>query len=171
MRAKNGYLRVAWAMALLVGLAAPAAAQGTAISLGDGADPDAPVEIVSDRLELDQDGGVAAFIGNVEVVQDDLRLTAARVDVTYSTGNDGAGGEIESLRATGGVTFTGGADVATSREAVFDPESGRLRMTGDVILTQGRNALGAEALDMDIETGNGVLTGRVRAVLRTGSGN
>ena len=170
MRAIGSFVQGARTLALLglLGLATPVLAQGTAVSLGQGADRDAPVEIASDRLELDQDGGGAAFIGNVEVVQDTLRLTANRVDVTYSTG---AGGEIETLRASGGVTFSGGQDVATSQEAVFDPETGQLRMTGDVILTQGRNALGAEALTMDLDTGNGVLTGRVRAVLRSSSGN
>lgn len=170
MRATESLLHAARALVLasLVAVAGPGLAQGTAVSLGEPANPDAPVEIVSDRLELDQDGGGAAFIGNVEVVQDNMRLTAARVDVTYSTGE---GGAIETLRASGGVTFSGGGDVATGREAVFDPDTGRLRMTGDVILTQGRNALGAEALELDLDTGNGVLTGRVRAVLNSGSGN
>lgn len=171
MRAIDRWMNALGAATVALGLAlaGPALAQGTAISLGQGADPDAPVEITSDRLELDQDTGAAAFVGAVEVVQGDLRLTAGRVDVTYSSGQDGDGA-IESLRATGGVTFTGGGEVAESREAVYDPDAGRLRMTGDVVLTQGRNALAAEALDMDLETGNGVLTGRVRAVLRTGGG-
>ncbi len=42
-----------------------------------------PVEITSDRLELDQAAGSAVFTGTVKVGQGTLRLAADRVEVFY----------------------------------------------------------------------------------------
>jgi lipopolysaccharide export system protein LptA len=170
MRVTSKLRAMMLSLILLLALGSAAVAQGTAISLGNGQDSNAPVEISADTLELNQENGNAVFSGGVEIVQGDMRLTAERVEGTYSD-EAGDGSEIVAMRATGGVNFEGGGEVAESLEAIYDPEAGRLRMMGDVILTQGRNALAAETLDMDLETGNGVLSGRVRAVLRTGSGD
>jgi lipopolysaccharide export system protein LptA len=41
-------------------------------------------------------------------------------------------------------------------------------MTGNVLLTQELNAVSGDRLSIDLETGTGVVEGRVRTVLRSG---
>src|SRR6056297_1297026 len=128
-----------------------ALAQGADVSFGGlRQDTSEPVEIAADRLEIDQDSGAATFSGNVVIGQGEMRLTGARVDVTYSTGE---AGEIERLHATGGVTFLSGEEAAEAREAIYTIADGALVMTGDVLLTQGRNTIAGDRLSVDLEAG------------------
>ena len=145
--------------------AAPLAAQETGTAFGGGgADPDAPVEIDADRLSVDQETGVAVFSGAVTIVQDTMRLGAARVRVIYTPGGD----RIERLEATGGVTLVSGEDAAEAERADYEVEAGRIRMSGEVLLTRGETIVAAERMDIELETGRAELSGRVRTVLQPG---
>ncbi|MCG7598994.1 lipopolysaccharide transport periplasmic protein LptA [Halomonas sp. McH1-25] len=44
-------------------------------------DASAPIEIVADRLELDNRAGTAVYIGDVEMQQGSMKLTADRVEI------------------------------------------------------------------------------------------
>lgn len=149
----------------LAGLAA--LAQGTGIQFGGiRADTTLPVEVTADRLEVNQKDGSAVFSGNVVVGQGEMRLSAAEVRVEYAT--DGPS-RIERLHATGGVTLVSGADAAEAAEALYTIETGEVVLTGSVLLTQGGNALSGEKLTVNLKTGSGVIEGRVRTILQTGS--
>lgn len=139
-------------------------AQTASVSLGtEDHDSSKPVEISADTLEIDQDNGVAVFTGNVIIIQDDLKLTAAKVRVTYDS-TEGGSGDVEFMHATGGVTMVSPEEVAEAREAVFSVTDDTMVMTGDVIMTQGENAIAGERLDADLDAGTGVLTGGVRMI-------
>lgn len=125
--------------------------------------PTEPVEVTSERLEVDQNGGIATFVGEVVVVQGELRMTAPRVRVEYSTGEDG---RIESMHATGGVTMLNGSETAEGEEAVYRVDAGTVVMTGDVIVTQGPNVVAGETLSVNLDTGAGTMEGRVRTIFR-----
>ena len=142
-------------------LAAPGAAQTGIVLGGIEADPQAPVEITSDSLTVDQQSGTAVFTGNVVIGQGELRLAAARVRVVYGE----AAGEIARLEASGGVTFVTATEAAEAQEAVYDLQAGRLVLTGEVLLTQGQSALSAERMVVDLEAGTAQMEGRVRTVL------
>lgn len=129
-------------------------------------DPGEPVEVTSDRLEVDQESGIATFIGDVLVVQGEMRLTAPRVRVEYTTGE---AGRIDLMHATGGVTMVSGEETAEGEEAVYSVDAGTVVMTGDVIVTQGPNVLAGQRLDVDLDTGTGTMEGRVRTIFREGS--
>nr|WP_229804153.1 lipopolysaccharide transport periplasmic protein LptA [Halomonas lutea] len=58
----------------LLGLVSPAA-----IALES--DASAPIEIAADRLELDNRAGTAVYIGDVEMQQGSMKLTAGRVEI------------------------------------------------------------------------------------------
>jgi lipopolysaccharide export system protein LptA len=126
-------------------------------------DPDQPVEVTSERLEVDQNDGIATFIGDVIVVQGELRMTAPRVRVEYSTGDDG---RIEFMHATGGVTMLNGSETAEGEEAVYTVDAGTVVLTGDVIVTQGPNVVAGEKLSVNLDTGAGTMEGRVRTIFR-----
>jgi lipopolysaccharide export system protein LptA len=163
--------------ALVLGLAAAgwfgtAAAQeaGTGASFG-GLRHDAtlPVEIGADSLSISQADGIATFTGNVIVVQGTLRLSAGEITVRYAEGG-GAGGQVDSMTATGGVTLTNGAESAESQTAVYAVAAGEVTMDGDVILTQGDSAIAGQKLVIALDTGTARMEGRVRTVLQPQAG-
>lgn len=137
----------------------------TTINLGGvSADPSAPVEVSAESLSVDQDTGKAVFSGNVVVGQGTLRLSAARVEIVYGESS----GEIDSLTATGGVTFVTETEAAEAQNADYDIASGLLVLTGDVLLTQGASAISADRMRVELESGNAELTGNVRTVFQQG---
>ncbi len=155
---------IAWFLAGLV-LASSATAQSTNIALGGlEADPDAPVEISAENLAVDQENGNAVFTGNVVIGQGNLRIAAARVEVEYGA----YGGDIETLRATGGVTFTTDETAAEAQEADYSLARDSIIMTGDVLVTQGQSAISAARMTVDLTTGNAVMEGNVRTILQQG---
>ncbi|MEL7345635.1 MAG: LptA/OstA family protein [Pseudomonadota bacterium] len=143
-------------------------AQGANISLGGGAhDTQQPVEVSADSLDINQEDGSALFSGNVVVIQGDVRLAAEDVRVLYSTGDEGGAGQIDTIRATGGVTLVTQAEAAESSDAEYAVASGDIVMTGNVLLTQGINTLGGDRLVIDLETGTGRMEGNVRTIFQS----
>ena len=155
-------------LVLTVCLALPASAQQAKVAFGGlKQDTSLPVEIGADQLAVNQDDGRATFTGNVAIAQGDLRLAAALVVVEYTA--DGTG--IQSLHASGGVTFANASDAAEAREAIYTIDSGQIVMTGDVLLTQGQNAISGQKLVIDLKAGTGVMEGRVQTVFQPGASN
>lgn len=144
----------------------PARAQATVAFGGLKQDTTLPVDIGADQLAVNNADGTAVFSGNVLVGQGEMRLAAARVEVTY--GADGR--SIQSLRATGGVTISNLADAAEAQEALYTIDSGVVVLTGDVLLTQGQSALSGQKLTLDLKTGTGVMEGRVETTFVPASG-
>ena len=156
---------------------AAAYAQGQVELGGMEHDTSDPVEVVSDTLEVNEEAGTAVFSGDVLVVQGEMRLSAATVRVEYTQQPDAAegeeqeGNEIERLHASGGVVLTSGEDSAEAQEAVYTLATGEVVMTGDVLMTQGGNLLSGQTLRLNMETGNGIMEGRVRTTFSPGNGN
>lgn len=123
-------------------------------------EPSLPVEITSDRLRVSQAESTALFSGNVVVIQGVMRMTAAEMLVEY----DQDGQSIERMHATGGVTLVNGPETAEAEEAVYTLATGIVVMTGDVLLTQGTSAITGSRLNVDLNTGTGLMEGRVTTV-------
>ncbi len=159
------------AAALCLVLTATAATAQTGVALsGLRQDTGQPVEVTSDSLRVDRDGGTATFTGNVVVIQGDMRLSAAEVQVLYTAAVEGEQRRIDRMTASGGVIFVTPEEVAESRSAVYVLETALLTMEGDVLLTQGPNTLASERMVVNLEDGTGVLDGRVRTIIDTGRG-
>lgn len=149
---------------LALALSLPAAAQ----TVGFGAmraDADAPVEVTSDSLQVNQDTGEAIFTGNVLIGQGEMRLSAQSVTVVYAAGGQN---RIRSLNATGGVTLVSGEDAAEAVGAVYDVEAGTIVLTGDAIVTRGESVLAGDRIEVDLNDGTASVSGRVRTVLQPG---
>lgn len=156
-------LLVAAALLLCAGLAA---AQGMEVGFGGlRIEPDLPVEVTADQLDVDQQTGEAVFSGNVLISQGEMRLSAQRVEVIYAQQE----GRIARMEATGGVTLVSGQDAAEAARAEYSIEDGTILMSGDVLLTQGSSAISAEEMTVDLTAGTARMTGRVRTLLQTGS--
>ena len=146
-------------------LASTAWAQSANVGFGGGGhDRSAAVEVAADSLQVNQETGQATLIGNVVVVQGPLRLSAQEVYVDYSEASGKR--SISRLRARGDVIIVSGPDVAEGQEAIYTLGSGEVVMTGNVMLLQGNNALTGERLVVDLNTGKGQVSGRVRTTLQ-----
>lgn len=150
-------------------LAAPLAAQTTVPFGTSRHDASAPVEVTSERLDLDQAAGTAVFSGSVRVGQGELRLAADRVQVFYDEDSQPGAGPIQRLVATGNVTVATGSEAAEANEATYEVASGRVDMQGSVLLTQGSNALSGDALAIDLNGNTASMEGRVRTLFVPGS--
>lgn len=153
------------AFAVLMLLVSPVTAQQAQVGFGSGNhDRSAPVEVAADNLEVDQATGRATLTGNVVIVQDEFRLSARRVIVDYAT----VAGDrrIERMNATGNVLIVAGPDAAEGQEAVYVLGTSEILMTGDVVVTQDGTTLAGDRLAVNLQSGAGTVTGRVRTTLQ-----
>ncbi len=156
--------RFALIAVLSLSAAWPALAQNIAFG-GIKADPDAPVEMSADNLQVNQASGEAVFTGNVIIAQGEMRLQAPEVTVDYVEGNQQ---RIQTMHATGGVTLVSGPDAAEAREAVYDVAGGNVDLHGDVVLMQGENVMTGDKMRVNLVDGTARVQGRVRTILQQG---
>ena len=159
------YLR-AFILWLLVCLGAgPVLAQDTRVAFGTApTDPNQPVEVTADSLNVNQADGSAEFTGEVLVIQGAMRMTADRMFVIY----DREASRIARLEATGGVVLVNGPDAAESDRAEYSIDSGVIVMTGSVLLTQGPSVLSSNRMVVNLTTGTAEMAGRVKTILNPG---
>lgn len=156
-----------FAGAVALGLLAGAAAAQTADSPFGAFRHDAaqPIEITADSLAVDQGARTATFTGEVVAGQGALRLTAARITVSYGAEGGAQAGAIDRLRAEGEVFLSNGTETARGDWADYDVAGGTVTMGGEVVLTQGDNAIAGQSLTIDLNAGTGAISGgRVRSV-------
>lgn len=144
----------------------PTWAQSGGTSIAFGSRPqntDAPIEVTSETLAIDETANTALFTGDVVVQQDDMRLYAPWVKVFYLDDQSG----ISHMEAREGVTLLQGDEAAEGQSADYDLVSDVIVMTGDVLVTQRLSAIASDKMTVELETGTALMTGRVRSVLRT----
>jgi lipopolysaccharide export system protein LptA len=155
---------LAFLLAMSLACAGSASAQ-TNIDLGGIiVDGSAPIEVTAENLSIDQDSGSALFSGDVLILQGDLRIAAAEVEVIYRAETN----QIARLVAKGNVTFATATEAAEAENADYDIASGLLTLTGDVLLTQGASAISAQNMVVNVRDGTATMQGRVRTVLQQG---
>lgn len=129
-------------------------------------DPNAPIEIEADVLDVDDKAKTATFRGDVHVVQGEFRLRTVELVASYS-GQAGAGlmqsadsntgapeVQLERVRAQRKVVVTSKDDQsATGDWADFNLKTNTVVLGGDVTLTQGRNVVRGPRLVIDMTTG------------------
>lgn len=153
-----------------------------------GRDSRQPVDVRSERFDLDDIKHIAIFRGNVVATQGDSVMKAPEMHVTYEgkagqefinagTPQDSAkSGEatgLSRLVARTGVIVTMGTDRrVTGDVADFDAKSDTALFTGNVLVTQGKNTLQGRRLYLDRKAGRtrleappepGVPAGRIAA--------
>lgn len=150
-------------LAIILSVSGPVLAQ-VAVGFGGVAhDASQPVEVTADSLTVNQSNGNAVFEGNVIVMQGDLRMTAGRIEIVYTT--DTGARRVQDVIATGGVLVTRGEDAAEGAEARYAVQTALLTLSGDVLVTQGPTAIAGDRMLIDMTTGTGTVDGRVRTVL------
>ncbi len=143
----------------------PASAQEAQVAFGSvKADPTLPVEVTSETLNVNQENGSAEFIGNVIVIQGEMRLTAERVLVIYNQERSA----IERMEATENVVLVSPPDAAEGDWAEYTIDSGVIEMKGNVLLTQGPSVISGDQMTANLTTGTATMSGRVKTILQQG---
>ncbi|WP_374041592.1 LptA/OstA family protein [Ruegeria sp. YS9] len=152
-------------LALFAG-AVTATAQEAQVAFGSAnADPSLPVEVTSETLNVNQEDGSAEFLGNVVVIQGEMRLTAERVLVIYNEERSA----IERMEATENVVLVSPPDAAEGDWAEYTIDSGVIVMKGNVLLTQGPSIISGDQMNANLTTGTANMTGRVKTILQQGN--
>lgn len=154
---------------LAVGLAAiPLASLAVAqqpVSALKGHDPDAPIDVAADRIEVQDRSDRAVFAGNVRVRQAQLTLDTARLTVAYSS----AGGiQIRRLDASGGVTVRSPSETARGDFGIYDLDRKLITLIGAVQLSRGDSQINGQRLTIDLDSGRAVVDGGPAGVGQSG---
>ena len=141
--------------------ASPALAAGNALE-GFATNPDQPVEIEADKLEVEDQSQEATFIGNVVAVQGDTRLRSDRLKATYAAGPDGGKTQITQIIATGRVHVLSKDDQSANGDwARYNVATREIVMGDKVVLRQGQNVIRGTKLYIDLNSGRSRVSGGV----------
>lgn len=141
-------------------------------AVGFKTDPDAPIEIEADTLEVEQNAQTATFIGNVVAVQGGMRLRSDQLIVTYAQKSDGTasedggtgGAEITRIDAKSNVHVMSEDDQSASGDwALYLVADETITMGDAVILRQGENVIRGQRLRIDLNSGQARVEGGVSA--------
>ena len=145
--------------ALMLGWAWPAVGQDVAtVSFGGmRGDPTQPVTVTAEMLTVDQGQGSAVFMGDVLVVQGQMRLSAKELRVVYAE----EAGKIAQMWATGDVILVNDQDAVRADTAEYVIDEGMVYMQGNVVLTQGEATFTAQRFSTDLIRNQGTLEGGV----------
>ena len=145
--------------------AAAIAQSGAPVSALKGHNSNAPIDVASDRLEVQDRADRAVFVGNVHVKQAELSLDTARLSVAYSSG---AGVQIKRLDASGGVTVRSPSETATGTFGIYDLDRKLITLVGDVRLQRQGSEINGQRLVIDLDSGRAVIEGGPAGVGQSG---
>lgn len=142
--------------------AAAVAQQEQPSSFGDqDHDRSAPIEIISDLLDIDDENGIAVFTGNVVATQDDMVLEGQEVRAYYNEA-----GDIERIEAYEDVIFISAGDRATGDQGTYYMATDMVIMKGNVVVVrEGEMSSTGNEAEINLATGEARMAGRVRTIL------
>lgn len=131
-------------------------------------DPNAPVEVAADRLDVDDSAKQAVFAGGVKAQQAGFVLSAAELTANY-TGAAGFGSAAEAgksdaakltrIRAKRNVEITSkDGQQANGDWADYDTRANTVTLGGNVVMTQGKNVVRGTKLVIDMTSGESVIS-------------
>jgi lipopolysaccharide transport protein LptA/LPS export ABC transporter protein LptC len=130
-------------------------------------DPNAPIDVNADTLDVNDTTKTAVFRGDVQTVQGDFTVRTVELIASYA-GQAGlslgeghadspktkAAAQLQRIQARKKVVITSKDDQNASGDwAEFDVKSNTVILGGDVVLTQGRNVVRGPKLVIDMTTG------------------
>ena len=128
---------------LLGALALPNAA------LAETAGPESSeIQVEAQRIEIDQEEGLAVFTGNVVLRHATLELRCERM-----TARVGEEGRLVSVEASGGVRIAASGLIATAGAVRYDPGAGRLILTGRPSVRNASGQLRGREIAIDVRSG------------------
>lgn len=142
--------------ATTVGGVALAQTQGGPVSALKGHNSNAPIDVASDRIEVQDRADRAIFAGNVKVKQAELSLDTERLTVAYTS----AGGlQIDRLDASGGVVVRSPSETARGDFGIYDLNRRLITLIGAVQLQRGDSRISGGRMTIDLDSGRAVVDG------------
>ena len=139
-------------------LAAPVFAQG--FSALKGHNSDAPIDITSDHIEVQDRADRAVWWGNVRAVQGDMTMQAQRMTVAFlHASQPGQDPQIQRIDASGGVTVVSPTERAKGNFGIYDLNRKLITLIGGVTLTRGTNVVNGARLVIDMNSGRATVDG------------
>lgn len=135
------------------------------ISALKGHNSNAPIDVASDRLEVQDRADRAVFVGNVHVTQAELTLDTARLTVAYTSSG---GVQIKRLDASGGVTVRSPSETASGTFCIYDLDRKLITLVGDVRLRRQDSEINGQRLVIDLDSGRAVIEGGPAGVGQSG---
>jgi lipopolysaccharide export system protein LptA len=135
------------------------------VSALKGHDSNAPVDVVADRIEVQDRADRAIFAGNVHVTQGNLTLDTARLTVAYASSG---GIQIQRLDASGGVAVKSPSETAHGDFGVYDLDRKLITLVGNVQLNRGDSQIIGSRLVIDLNSGRAVIDGGPAGVAQSG---
>ena len=127
-----------------------------------GHNTNAPVDVTSERIEVQERADRAVFSGNVHVTQGDMTLDTPRLTVAYSSAPSNAGNssvQINRLDAAGGVVVRDPSETAKGDFGVYDLDRKLITLIGNVQLVRDNNQVNGARLVIDLNSGRAVIDG------------
>jgi len=130
-------------------------------------DPNAPYDVLADRLDIDDAAKAAVFTGNVVAVQGDFTIRSADLTAFYA-GNAGLGTSADPTKAAAASlthiqarrkvsVLSKDGQTATGDWAEVDVKANVATLGGAVVLTQGKNIVKGTKLLIDMNTGEATI--------------
>jgi lipopolysaccharide export system protein LptA len=135
------------------------------VSALKGHDPDAPIDVAADRIEVQDRSDRAVFAGNVHVRQASLTLDTERLTVAYTSSG---GVQIRRLDASGGVTVKSPSETARGNFGIYDLDRKLITLVGAVQLNRGGSQINGQRLTIDLNSGRAVVDGGPAGVGQSG---
>ena len=148
-----------------LGGVALAQTQGGPVSALKGHDSNAPIDVASDRIEVQDRADRAIFAGNVRVRQAQLTLDTQRLTVAYTSSG---GLQIDRLDAAGGVVVRSPSETARGNFGVYDLNRRIITLVGAVQLERGDSRIAGARLTIDMNNGRAVVDGGPAGVGESG---
>lgn len=146
------------ALLALTALSAPVSAQG--FSALKGHNSNAPIDISSDHIEVQDRADRAIWVGNVHAVQGDMTMDSARMTVAYAKAQiPGGDPEIQRIDASGGVTVVSPTERAKGSFGIYDLNRKLITLIGNVSLVRGTNTVNGARLVIDMNSGRATVDG------------
>jgi lipopolysaccharide export system protein LptA len=137
----------------------------SAMSALKGHNANAPIDVASDRIEVQDRADRAVFSGNVKVRQAELMLDTERLTLSYSSGD---GVKINRLDASGGVVVKSPTETARGNFGIYDLDRKLITLIGAVRLDRGGSQINGQRLTIDLNSGRAVVDGGGRGIGQSG---
>jgi lipopolysaccharide export system protein LptA len=157
---------LAASLALAAAGAVAQQAQEQPASALKGHNSNAPIDVTSERIEVQDRADRAVFSGNVHVTQAELTLDTPRLTLAYSGGTDNV--QIKRLDAAGGVVVRSPSETAKGDIGIYDLDRKLITLLGNVQLIRENNTVSGARLVIDLDSGRAVIDGGPPGVNQSG---
>ena len=119
-----------------------------------------PIQINSERLEVDNLNNHVIFEGNVEAVRGDMIINSERLEVF----NNQKERKIEKILASGKVRIKQGKRLAKAEQAIYYTQEGKIILSGQPEVMEEDNIISGREITILLQENKSVVKGNVKVV-------